>query len=118
MQYTKLGYTDIEVSKVCVGCMSFGGAGKVRALEVALSAEDIAALAKCCLPHPIVGTTNANLPQGVALLDEKSKIEMGLHTENCTFCVRFLYSVYGRAPRLYGILYPNHPLTCDYGGTP
>lgn len=71
MQYTKLGYTDIEVSKVCVGCMSFGGAGKVRALDVAQSAEDIAALAECCLPHPIVGTTNANLPQGVVLLGEK-----------------------------------------------
>lgn len=83
-----------------------------------LSAENIAALAECCLPHPIVGTTNANLPQGVVLLDEKSKIEMGLHTENCTYCVRFLHSVYGRATRLYGILYPNRPLTCDYGGTP
>lgn len=71
MQYTKLGYTDIEVSKVCVGCMSFGGTGKVRALEVALSAEDIATLEECCLPHPIVGTTNANPPQGVVLLDEK-----------------------------------------------
>lgn len=32
MQYTKLGYTDIEISKVCVGCMSFGAAGKVRVL--------------------------------------------------------------------------------------
>ena len=36
-----------------------------------LSVEDIAALAECCLPHPIVGTTNANLPQEVVLLDEK-----------------------------------------------
>lgn len=35
MQYTKLGYIDIEISKVCVGCMSFGGAGKVRALDMA-----------------------------------------------------------------------------------
>ena len=35
MQYTKLGYTDIEIPKVCVGCMSFGEAGKVRALDVA-----------------------------------------------------------------------------------
>ena len=24
MEYAKLGNTDIEVSKVCVGCMSFG----------------------------------------------------------------------------------------------
>lgn len=71
MQYTKRGYTDIEISKVCVGCMSFGGAGKVRALEVALSAENIVALAECCLPHPIMGTTNANPPQGVVLLDGK-----------------------------------------------
>ena len=27
MQYTKLGNTDIEVSKVCLGCMSFGERG-------------------------------------------------------------------------------------------
>lgn len=27
MEYTKLGNTDIEVSKLCVGCMSFGQAG-------------------------------------------------------------------------------------------
>ena len=27
MQYTKLGNTDIEVSKICLGCMSFGKAG-------------------------------------------------------------------------------------------
>lgn len=24
MEYTKLGKTDMEISKVCVGCMSFG----------------------------------------------------------------------------------------------
>lgn len=36
-----------------------------------LIAENIAVLEKCCLPHPIVGTTNANLPQEVVLLDEK-----------------------------------------------
>lgn len=27
MEYTKLGNTDIEISKLCVGCMSFGKAG-------------------------------------------------------------------------------------------
>ncbi len=27
MEYTKLGKTDIEISKLCVGCMSFGQAG-------------------------------------------------------------------------------------------
>lgn len=30
MEYTKLGNTDIEVSKVCVGCMSFGKAGTMH----------------------------------------------------------------------------------------
>lgn len=30
MEYTKLGDTDIEVSKLCVGCMSFGKAGTMH----------------------------------------------------------------------------------------
>lgn len=30
MDYTKLGNTDIEVSKICVGCMSFGKAGTMH----------------------------------------------------------------------------------------
>lgn len=30
MEYTKLGRTDIEVSKICVGCMSFGKAGTMH----------------------------------------------------------------------------------------
>ena len=30
MDYTKLGKTEIEVSKVCVGCMSFGKAGTMH----------------------------------------------------------------------------------------
>ena len=30
MQYTKLGNTDIEVSKLCLGCMSFGKAGTMH----------------------------------------------------------------------------------------
>ena len=30
MEYTKLGNTDIEVSKVCVGCMSCGKAGTMH----------------------------------------------------------------------------------------
>ncbi len=30
MEYTKLGKTDIEISKVCVGCMSFGKAGTMH----------------------------------------------------------------------------------------
>lgn len=30
MQYTKLGKSDIEVSRLCVGCMSFGKAGTMH----------------------------------------------------------------------------------------
>lgn len=30
MEYGKLGKTDIEVSKLCVGCMSFGKAGTMH----------------------------------------------------------------------------------------
>ncbi len=30
MEYTKLGTTDITVSKLCVGCMSFGKAGTLH----------------------------------------------------------------------------------------
>ena len=29
MEYGKLGNTDIEVSKLCVGCMSLGKAGSI-----------------------------------------------------------------------------------------
>ena len=31
MEYTRLGNTDMEVSKVCVGCMCFGKAGTMHA---------------------------------------------------------------------------------------
>ena len=43
MQYTKLGHTDIEVSKLCVGCMSFGKAGTMHdwTLDEAESAKVI-----------------------------------------------------------------------------
>ena len=30
MKYTKLGGTDIEMSKICVGCMSFGKASAMH----------------------------------------------------------------------------------------
>ena len=30
MEYTKIGNTEIEVSKLCVGCMSFGKAGTMH----------------------------------------------------------------------------------------
>lgn len=41
MEYTKLGATDLEISKVCVGCMSFGKAGTMHdwTLDEAASEE-------------------------------------------------------------------------------
>ena len=30
MEYTKIGNTDIEVSRICLGCMSFGKAGTMH----------------------------------------------------------------------------------------
>lgn len=41
------------------------------ALEVRLSADEIAALEQSYVPHPIVGVIDANPPQGVVLLNEK-----------------------------------------------
>jgi len=40
MQYTTLGNTDIEVSKICVGCMSFGKAGSMHAWTLDQSQTD------------------------------------------------------------------------------
>lgn len=41
------------------------------ALNIHLSAEDVAYLEEMYVPHPIVGAINQNPPQGVTLLDEK-----------------------------------------------
>ena len=41
------------------------------ALEVKLTADDIAYLEEMYVPHPIVGAINQNPAQGVVLLDEK-----------------------------------------------
>ncbi|MCQ4022494.1 MULTISPECIES: aldo/keto reductase [unclassified Ruminococcus] len=47
MQYTKLGNTDIEISKLCVGCMSFGKAGTMH--DWTLDAEKSEAVIKHAL---------------------------------------------------------------------
>ncbi len=45
MEYTELGRTGINVSKLCVGCVSSGRADKVRARRFGsgTSAQDISA---------------------------------------------------------------------------
>ena len=48
MDYTKLGNTDIEISKICVGCMSFGKAGIMHdwTLDEEKTAEENSPLTK------------------------------------------------------------------------
>lgn len=75
MEYAKLGSTGIEVSKLCIGCMSFGKAAYLDdaagAFEVKLTGTDIAYLEEMYVPHPIVGAVDKNPEQGVVLLHEK-----------------------------------------------
>lgn len=47
MEYTKLGNTDIEISKLCVGCMSFGKAGTMH--DWTLDEKDSEAVVKHAL---------------------------------------------------------------------
>ena len=47
MEYTKLGKTDLEISKVCVGCMSFGKAGTMH--DWTLNETDTEAVVKHAL---------------------------------------------------------------------
>lgn len=47
MEYTKLGKTDIEISKLCVGCMSFGKAGTMH--DWTLDEKDSEAIVKHAL---------------------------------------------------------------------
>lgn len=68
MEYTKLGNTDIEISKVCVGCMSFGKAGTMHDWTLD---EEVAYLEEPYIPHRIVGAIDHNPADGVMLLDEK-----------------------------------------------
>ena len=52
MDYTKLGNTDIEISKICVSCMSFGKAGIMHdwTLDEEQTAEENSPLTKNTVP--------------------------------------------------------------------
>lgn len=62
------GNTDINVSKICLGCMSFGKAGTMHdwtldaagALNVKLTDSDMEYLDEMYISHPIVGAINHN----------------------------------------------------------
>ena len=72
MEYTKLGNTGMDVSRICLGCMGFGdkepvtapivGATKIAhledavgALSVKLTRDEVAYLEEPYVPHPVVG---------------------------------------------------------------
>ena len=58
MEYAKLGNTDIEVSKLCVGCMSFGKAGTMH--DWTLNEEDSEAVIRHALDLEINFFDTAN----------------------------------------------------------
>ena len=58
MEYAKLGNTDIEVSKLCVGCMSFGKAGTMH--DWTLNEEDSEAVIRHALDLGINFFNTAN----------------------------------------------------------
>lgn len=52
MEYTALGHTDIQVSRLCVGCMNLVRMGKVRALGAsAMYAHQFAAMQDVAQEH-------------------------------------------------------------------
>ena len=71
MEYTKLGNTGMDVSRICLGCMGFGDAEHwvhkwvlneensrpiiKKALSVTLTQEEVAYLEEPYEPHSIVG---------------------------------------------------------------
>lgn len=58
MEYTKLGNTNIEISKICVGCMSFGKAGTMH--DWTLDEEKTEAVIKHALDQGINFFDTAN----------------------------------------------------------
>lgn len=58
MEYTTLGHTKIEISKICVGCMSFGKAGTMH--DWTLNAEETENVVKHALDLEINFFDTAN----------------------------------------------------------
>ncbi len=77
MQYTKLGNTDIEISKLCIGCMSFGKAGTMH--DWTLDAEKSEAVIKLA-PNATMGKGLSIHYSGGSTLD--SDVEAWLKLNN------------------------------------
>lgn len=58
MEYTKLGNTDIEISRICLGCMSFGKAGTMH--DWTLNEQESEAVIKHALDNGINFFDTAN----------------------------------------------------------
>ena len=63
MEYTTLGNTDIQISKLCVGCMSFGKAGTMHDWTLD-ETEKVVKHLKPYLPHRVVGGIDQNPADG------------------------------------------------------
>ncbi len=63
MQYTKLGNTDIEVSKLCIGCMSFGKAGTMHDLTLNETDLPLKSGYLCGNPAALAAPTLLGIPQ-------------------------------------------------------
>lgn len=78
MQYTKLGNSELNVSRICMGCMGFGDArngqhswtvgatklhhveGAAKAVDLTLSDEELRYLEVPYVPHALVGVMAQN----------------------------------------------------------
>lgn len=70
MEYANLGHTDIKVSKLCIGAMSFGKPGTMHDWSLDYPA-DIDYLEELYTPHEIRGAIAHNPAAGTVLIDEK-----------------------------------------------
>ena len=56
MQYTKLGNSDLNVSKVCIGCKM-----SQIALDVTLTPEEVEYLEELYVPHPLTSVVRPSV---------------------------------------------------------
>ena len=65
MEYAKLGNTNIEVSKLCIGCMSFGKAGTMH--DWTLDAQESEKVIPHAILHSSESACNLELSQHLLL---------------------------------------------------
>ena len=63
MKYTRLGNSDLNVSRICMGCMGFGDSGRGQhswTIDEEHTREIIKRVLE--LPHPLAGVMAQNKP--------------------------------------------------------